>query len=97
VNYKGKCTEHVEEADKIMEEAENVGDTTGGDDNKNKGDSDEGSEDSGPYFGTWKPTEIQKIAKMQISEERTVALNEYGSNLIKYKYDPLQLLRQSLH
>jgi hypothetical protein len=29
---------------------------------------------------------------MQISEERTVALNEYGSNLIKYKYDPLAVI-----
>jgi hypothetical protein len=95
----------MEGIDKTMGEAGNGGDNTGGDDIKGKGDSDEGSEDSGPYFedllspggehlhfGTWKPTEIQKIAKMQISEERTVALNEYGSNLIKYKYDPLAVI-----
>jgi hypothetical protein len=67
--------------------------------------SEDDSEDSGPYFedllspggehlhfGTWKPTEIQKIARMQVNEEHTVAFNEYGSNLIKYKYDPLMVI-----
>jgi hypothetical protein len=29
---------------------------------------------------------------MLIGEERTVAFNEYGSNLIKYKYDPLAVI-----
>jgi hypothetical protein len=105
VNYKGQCMGPMEGIDKTMGEAGNDGDNTGGDDIKGKGDSDEGSEDSGPYFedllspggehlhfGTWRPTEIQKIARMQISEERTVALNEYGSNLLKYKYDPLAVI-----
>jgi hypothetical protein len=67
--------------------------------------SEDDSEDSGPYFedllspggehlhfGTWKLTEIQKIARMQVNEDHTVAFNEYGSNLIKYKYDPLMVI-----
>jgi hypothetical protein len=54
---------------------------TGG--GENKENSEEDSEDSGPYFedllspggehlhfGTSKPTEIKKIARMQISEEK---------------------------
>jgi hypothetical protein len=70
-----------------------------------KDNSEEGSEDSGPYFedllspggehlhfGTWKPTEMQKIARMQVAEEKSVAFNEYGSNLIKYKFDPLAVI-----
>jgi hypothetical protein len=98
VNYKGKCVGDLGEAGKSGVDNER-------EDSKGKGDSDEGSEDSGPYFedllspggenlhfGTWRPTEIQKIARMQINEERSVALNEYGSNLFKYKYDSLAVI-----
>jgi hypothetical protein len=42
VNYKGKCTEHVEVVDKTLEEARDGGDCTGRDDTKGKGDNDEG-------------------------------------------------------
>jgi hypothetical protein len=67
--------------------------------------SEDGREDFGPYFedllspggehlhfGTWKPMDIQKIARMQVIEEKSVAFNEYGSNLIKYKFDPLTVI-----
>jgi hypothetical protein len=35
---------------------------------------------------------VQKIARMQVAEEKSVAFNEYGSNLIKYKFDPLAVI-----
>jgi hypothetical protein len=62
------------------------------------------SEDSGPYFddfmspggqhftfGDFQNLEIQNIMKMKLNE-RTVAINEYGTNMIKYKYDPLAVI-----
>jgi hypothetical protein len=70
------------------------------DDEGNKSD----SEDSGPYFddfmspggqhftfGDFQNLEIQNILKMKLNE-RTVAINEYGTNMIKYKYDPLAVI-----
>jgi hypothetical protein len=82
----------------LEEEGEKANDVT-------KDSSEEGSDDSGPYFedllspggehlhfGTWKPAEVQKIARMQVAEEKSVAFNEYGSNLIKYKFDPLAVI-----
>lgn len=85
--------------EKLEKEVENkIGDTT-------KDISEDGSEDSGPYFedllspggehlhfGICKPTDIQKIARMQVNEDKSMAFNEYGSNLIKYKFDPLTLI-----
>jgi hypothetical protein len=35
--------------------------------------------------------EIKNLFKMQLNE-RTVAVNEYGTNLIKNKYDPLAVI-----
>jgi hypothetical protein len=70
------------------------------DEEDNKSD----SEDSGPYFddfmspggqhftfGDFQNLEIQNIMKMRLNE-RTVAINEYGTNMIKYKYDPLAVI-----
>jgi hypothetical protein len=67
-------------------------------------DSKSDSEDSGPYFddfmspggqhftfGDFQNLEIQNIMKMKLNE-RTVAINEYGTNMIKYKYDPLAVI-----
>jgi hypothetical protein len=64
----------------------------------------EDSDDSGPYFdghlspggqhftfGDFQNMEIQNILKMQLNE-RTVAINEYGTNMLKYKYDPLAVI-----
>jgi hypothetical protein len=62
------------------------------------------SDDSGPYFddilslggthlsfGDFQNMEIKNIFKMQMND-RTVAVNEYGTNLVKYKYDPLAVI-----
>jgi hypothetical protein len=43
-------------------------------------------------FGTFKELEIKNICRMQISESNSVAFNEYGTNLIKHKYDPLAVI-----
>jgi hypothetical protein len=67
---------------------------------ENEGDKTD-SDDSGPHFddfmspggqhftfGDFQNIEIQNILKMRVNE-RTVAINEYGTNMLKYKYDPL--------
>lgn len=59
------------------------------------------SDDSGPNFedyispkgqhftfGDFQNIEVQNILKMKLNE-RTVAINEYGTNMLKCKYDPL--------
>jgi hypothetical protein len=64
----------------------------------------EDSEDSGTYFddilspggthlsfGDFQNMEIKNLFKMQLNE-RTVVVNEYGTNLIKNKYDPLAVI-----
>jgi hypothetical protein len=43
-------------------------------------------------FGDFQNMEIQNIMKMKLNE-RTVAINEYGTNMIKYKYDPLAVIK----
>jgi hypothetical protein len=44
-------------------------------------------------FGTFKEMEIKDIYRMQISESNSVAVNQYGTNLCKYKYDPLAVIK----
>jgi hypothetical protein len=36
--------------------------------------------------------EIKDIYRMQLSESNSVAVNQYGTNLCKYKYDPLAVI-----
>jgi hypothetical protein len=43
-------------------------------------------------FGTFKEMEIKDIYRMQISESNSVAVNQYGTNLCKYKYDSLAVI-----
>lgn len=40
-------------------------------------------------FGSFKQHEIRKIWNMRIAENKSTAINEYGSNLFKSKFDPL--------
>jgi hypothetical protein len=66
------------------------------------------SDDSGPYFddfmspggrhftfGDFQNTEVQNILKMRINE-RTVAIHEYGTNMLKNNYDPLAVIEAKL-
>jgi hypothetical protein len=66
------------------------------------------SDDSGPYFddfmspggrhftfGDFQNIEVQNILKMRINE-RTVAIHEYGTNMLKYNYDPLAITEAKL-
>jgi hypothetical protein len=59
------------------------------------------SDESGPYFDDYLSPggqhftfsdfhnmEIQNLMKVRLNE-KTVAINEYGTNLLKYKFDPL--------
>jgi hypothetical protein len=40
--------------------------------------------------------EIKDIYRMQLSEANSVAVNQYGTNLCKYKYDPLVVIEAKL-
>jgi hypothetical protein len=66
------------------------------------------SDDSGPYFddfmspggqhftfGYFQNIEVQNILKMRINE-RTVAIHEYGTNMLKYNYDPLAVIEAKM-
>ncbi|CAO2145092.1 unnamed protein product [Urochloa humidicola] len=43
-------------------------------------------------FGTFQKVEIKSIWRMHLRENRSAIINEYGSNLYKYKSDPLVVL-----
>jgi hypothetical protein len=71
---------------------------------KDKETTEDDSDDSGPYFddilspggthmtfGDFHNMEIKNIFRMQLNE-KSVAVNEYGTNLVKYKYDPLAVI-----
>lgn len=40
-------------------------------------------------FGSFEQHEIRKLWKMRIAENKSTAINEYGSNFFKSKFDPL--------
>jgi hypothetical protein len=71
---------------------------------KDKETTEDDSDDSGPCFddilspggthmtfGDFHNMEIKNIFRMQMNE-KSVAVNEYGTNLVKYKYDPLAVI-----
>jgi hypothetical protein len=75
---------------------------------KDKETIEDDSDDSGPYFddilspggthmtfGDFHNMEIKNIFRMQMNE-KYVAVNEYGTNLVKYKYDPLAVIEAKI-
>ncbi|CAN6312493.1 unnamed protein product [Urochloa humidicola] len=43
-------------------------------------------------FGTFQKVEIKQLWKMHLKENKSAVINEYGSNLYKYKSDPLAII-----
>jgi hypothetical protein len=43
-------------------------------------------------FGTFQQEDIRNIYRMQLNETNFIAVNEYGTNLVKSKMDPLMVI-----
>jgi hypothetical protein len=43
-------------------------------------------------FGTFQREEIRNIFRLQLNETKSMAFNEYGTNLFKSKHDPLTII-----
>jgi hypothetical protein len=43
-------------------------------------------------FGTFQQEDIRNIYRMQLNETNSIAVNEYGTNLVKSKMDPLMVI-----
>ena len=72
---------------------------------KERGNSDEDSEDQGLkiediisadgdhlIFGDFSSHEVRSLYSLQLQENRTSVINEYGSNMVKSKRDPLVII-----
>ena len=73
--------------------------------NKDKGNSEEDSEDQGLkiddiisaegdhlIFGDFSSNEVRSLCSVQLKENESAVINEYGSNMIKSKMDPLVVI-----
>ncbi|CAN6288347.1 unnamed protein product [Urochloa humidicola] len=80
-----------------------------GDQDKEEECSDEESEDQGLRlndivspggtrlsFGSFQQHEIRHLWKMKVSDSKTVAINEYGTNMMRLQYDPLAVIEAKL-
>ena len=89
----------------LSREVENSNTCEGKHDVKAVEDDEEDSEDQGfsfddiislgrqhRNFGSFQDMEINNLWIMKLQDNKSVVINEYGSNLLSYKYDPLAVV-----